>query len=327
MSEEGASARTVTDAFLAPLRCPACGSPLKRVDDSLACMAKACARRYPIISGIPVLIDDTRSLFSIADYVDGRDTFWATHKPTSRLKKAMRRLMPTHSINPTSNANYAKFERLLRQVTPTPIILIVGGRQIGQGAEPLVTHPDYTLYETDVSFGPRTNLICDAHELPFVDGFFDAVVCQAVLEHVVDPVRCVEEIHRVLKPAGLVYAESPFMQQVHAGRYDFFRFSPLAHRRLFRRFSEIESGVACGPGMALTWSIEYFILSFTTSRRWRRFLWPLATLVSFGWKYFDLLLVRKEGALDACSGVYFMGQRSERTLSDRDLLKLYRGGS
>ncbi len=43
-------------------------------------------------------------------------------------------------------------------------------------------------------------LICDAHDIPFADRSFDGVIVQAVLEHVVDPFRCCEEIHRVLIP-------------------------------------------------------------------------------------------------------------------------------
>jgi hypothetical protein len=32
------------------------------------------------------------------------------------------------------------------------------------------------------------------------------------------------------------------------------------------------------------------------------------------------------GALDAASGFYFLGRKSATVLSDRDLLRLYRGG-
>ena len=55
----------------------------------------------------------------------------------------------------------------------------------------------------------------------------------------------------VYKDDGLVYADTPFMQQVHMGRYDFTRFTYLGHRRLFRKFEEIDSGAVSGPAMAL----------------------------------------------------------------------------
>jgi SAM-dependent methyltransferase len=181
------------------------------------------------------------------------------------------------------------------------------------------------LVETDISPGPRTVLVCDAHHLPFQNESFDGVIVQAVLEHVFDPNRCVEEIHRVLKMNAVVYAETPFIQQVHEGRYDFTRFTHLGHRRLFRRFTELESGAACGPGMALAWSYQYFLLSFAESRIIRNAFLVFARLTSFYLKYFDYFLIKKRGALDAASSYYFLGEKSDHTLSDEKLLAHYRG--
>jgi len=179
--------------------------------------------------------------------------------------------------------------------------------------------------ESDVSFGPRTKIIFDAHSIPFADHYFDCVIIQAVLEHVVDPYTCVKEVHRVLKDDGLVYAETPFMQQVHMGKYDFHRFTHLGHRRLFRDFSEIESGTMCGPGMALAWAYSYFIFSFFGSKKMRKLLIPFTNITAFFWKYFDYLLIDKPGSIDAASGYFFMGKKSATRLSDRELLRQYRG--
>lgn len=38
--------------------------------------------------------------------------------------------------------------------------------------------------------------------IPFPDEFFDAVFCSNALDHVEDPKKTVEEIHRVLKKGG-----------------------------------------------------------------------------------------------------------------------------
>jgi SAM-dependent methyltransferase len=191
--------------------------------------------------------------------------------------------------------------------------------------ESLANNPAISLVESDVSFGPRTSLICDAHDIPFEDRSFDGVIAQAVLEHVVDPYRCCEEIHRVLKEDGVVYAETPFMQQVHGAPYDFTRFTDLGHRRLFRRFEEIDSGAVCGPGMALAWSYQYFLLSFSTSRTLRTILRAVASLTSFYLKYFDYYLINKPAALDAASGYYFLGRKTAQVLSDQELMKFFRG--
>jgi SAM-dependent methyltransferase len=206
-----------------------------------------------------------------------------------------------------------------------PRVLVLGGSILGHGMEALLSNPKLDLIETDISFGPRTAMICDAHDIPFCDESFDAIVVQAVLEHVVDPFRCVEEIYRVLARSGVVYAETPFMQQVHGPPYDLTRFTHLGHRRLFRRFSELHSGVVCGPGMALAWSYQYFLLSFVQSRPLRLLVRAFASFTAFFLKYADFYLINKPGALDAASGYYFMGRKSEDVLADRELLKLYRG--
>ncbi|NNE07365.1 MAG: methyltransferase type 11, partial [Gemmatimonadetes bacterium] len=132
--------------------------------------------------------------------------------------------------------------------------------------------------------------------------------------------------HRVLKHGGVVYAETPFIQQVHGGRYDFTRFTDLGHRRLFRKFEEIERGSACGPGMALAWTYQYFLMSFATTRVTRALLRDFASLTSFFLKYFDSHLVDKPGTQDAASGYYFMGSKEGRVMHDRELIQQYRGG-
>ena len=53
----------------------------------------------------------------------------------------------------------------------------------------------------------------------------------------------------------------------------------------------------------------------------------LTRLTSFFLKYFHRYLIDKPGTLDAASGLCFLGRNTERVLSDRDLVKRYRGHS
>lgn len=46
--------------------------------------------------------------------------------------------------------------------------------------------------------------VADIFELPFDDGSFDAVYSCAVLEHLGEPVRALQEMGRVLKPGGVI---------------------------------------------------------------------------------------------------------------------------
>jgi ubiquinone/menaquinone biosynthesis C-methylase UbiE len=51
---------------------------------------------------------------------------------------------------------------------------------------------------------------CDIDNgLPFQDSVFDAITCNAVLEHIFSPQLALEEIHRVLKPKGVLILQVP----------------------------------------------------------------------------------------------------------------------
>ena len=192
-------------------------------------------------------------------------------------------------------------------------------------AEQLVGLADVDLLETDVYIGPRTAIVCDGHALPFADASFDGVVIQAVLEHVLEPSTVVAEIHRVLKRTGVVYAETPFMQQVHEGPYDFTRWTEAGHRRLFRMFSTIESGIAAGPAAGLLWSIAYFARAIPRRPVLQLAMEKLAGLCFIWLKPLDAWLISRPGSTDGASVVYFMGRRAHTPVSDADIVAGYAG--
>jgi len=87
----------------------------------------------------------------------------------------------------------------------------------------------------------------------------------------------------------------------------------------------VDSGPVGGPGMALSWSCQFFLLSLANSRWTRRLVYTLARLTLFWLKYFDVGLIDRPGTYDAASGFYFLGWKSDTILSDRELVMLYRG--
>jgi SAM-dependent methyltransferase len=302
------------------LRCPICGSRLRGDNERFACSNETGAHTFPVVAATPVLINEQTSVFSIADYVDDQIRYY---RRRSALEDAVLRWAPSIGWNLKSAENYERFTDML-QSAQNPAVLVIGGGIAGKGMAALLRNPNIEFVETDVQLAPRAQLVCDAHDLPFEDAAFDAVIAQAVLEHVVDPYRCVSEIHRVLKDGGVVYAETPFMQQVHEGRHDFTRFTHLGHRRLFRHFDETASGAVAGPAMVLAWSIRYLLISLGRSHRSTMLLGGLGR--AFFWlKYVDKMIIDKPATLDAASGYYFLGRKSLSTVPDRELLQLYRG--
>jgi SAM-dependent methyltransferase len=301
------------------LICPRCHQALREEVEGFACER---GHLYPVKGSVPILINEDNSLFSHVEFLAARETTLLSESSAERIAK---RLVPQLGSNLRARANYQRFVQLLLEQTHDPRVLVIGGSILGRGIEPLVTEPRVHLIDTDVSLAGRTRIICDAHDLPFADASMDGVVAQAVLEHVVDPARCVSEMHRVLKPTGLVYAEIPFMQQVHGGRYDFMRFTPLGQRRLFRNFGQISAGAVAGPGTVLAWSYYYFLRGFAKTERGRNLAALVARATGFWLKYFDRVIIDRVGAQDGPSCWYFLGRKQMTALSDRELINEYRG--
>ena len=80
----------------------------------------------------------------------------------------------------------------------------------------------------------------DAHALPFVDAAFDVVLCTEVLEHLQEPQRAIDEMHRVLKPGGQLLLTTRFLFPIHDAPHDYFRFTKYGLRHLLRQFDHVE---------------------------------------------------------------------------------------
>lgn len=66
---------------------------------------------------------------------------------------------------------------------------------------------------------------------------FDVVICEQVLEHVVDPIAAVRNLRGLCAPGGHVVVSTPFLIRVHElwGMQDYWRFTPRGLRTLLER--------------------------------------------------------------------------------------------
>jgi SAM-dependent methyltransferase len=287
--------------LLAALRCPECHGPISRDFQCERCGP------FPVVAGQPVLVDFAHSILEKRAFLN-REGDSPIHRRRSGMKRVLEALHGT-------NRSAERFAlEICKRVPPTGRVLVVGGGAIGSGAK--------KLYERGLAVGadiyptPHTVLIADAHNIPFADDTFEAVWIQAVLEHVLSPHEVVAELHRVLKPGGYIYADTPFIQHVHEEAYDFTRFTLSGHRWLFRDFDLIEAGPTKGAGTSLVWSIRYFVRAVTGSDA----AGSIVAAAFFWLRFFDR---RTRKHADAASATYFFGRKSGERVKPNDMVRYY----
>lgn len=312
------------DALVAEIvRCPSCRGELDLATGApggtVRCRNSACRysrEGFPVVGRWPALIAFEESIIS-REALSAR-TGGSAIERHGGLRVAMRRAVT--GANPVAATNCAAFAAEVRRLSDKPKVLVVGGGTQGAGMEALYAASDITVVATDIYGSDDVAVIADGHSLPFADGVFQGVWIQAVLEHVLEPAKVVVEIRRVLAPGGVVYAETPFMQQVHEAAFDFTRFTRSGHRWLFRDFEEIRAGNVGGAGQTLVWAIRYFFRTLTRSDK-------VATLltVPFSWLRLVDRIADERYACDAANGVYFLGRRAAGQVTPRDMIAYYPG--
>jgi len=303
------------------LRCPRCRSSLSGDLEALSCTRESCGLTFGSVGGVPCLFDEAVSLFSLELAAQSA----RAKAQESSLRAHVDRILPTLDGNVSGVGNLESLKQRLFRLNARPVILNVGDKHPSAPSLALRRHPDVETVELDVRPSAMTNVLSDPMCLPFEDATFDCVIAIAVLEHIVDPVACVAEFERVLKPGGLVYSDVPFMLEVHAGAFDYMRYTGVGHRNLFRDFEELDSGVTQGPGVALSHSLQSFFLSFV-EQNFARFAVKAACRVTLFWlRYFDLYLGKLPGAKDCSLGTYFVGRKDGRRRTPREILDAYGG--
>ncbi len=314
--------------------CPKCHFDLKiekNKKNFLVCKNNKCEindKKFLIIDGIPILIP-----FGEEDCILEKKTEknFVNYGIKKRLKysKLKSLISLTRKIiigsNTVTRKNYKYLSEFLNFKKK---ILIVGGGTVGSGSEEFFLNckkQSIDVEAIDIYYSNHLTAIADAHYLPFYDKKFDIVIVQAVLEHVISPSKVVAEIYRVLKQDGIVYAETPFMQNVHEGAYDFTRFTHSGHRYLFREFDELKSGFVSGA-----FSSVLFISSYAISGLFRTYILGklMRLFLSRIFRVLDSLTSDKFN-FDVGCGFYFIGQKKikyKNKVNSLDLPNYYKGG-
>jgi SAM-dependent methyltransferase len=98
---------------------------------------------------------------------------------------------------------------------------------------------------------------------------FDVVICEQVLEHVVDPWGAAANLRRLCAPGGHVIVTTPFLVKVHElpmyGMHDYWRFTPRGLRTLLEHVGlEVERVGSWGNDLCVYGNLN----RWSARRRW-----------------------------------------------------------
>jgi len=121
---------------------------------------------------------------------------------------------------------------------------IKGGKllDIGCGTKPLAELlkgrvNEHIGFDHEGTFHEKNNIdvFGDIYNMPFADNTFDSSISTAVLEHLEEPQKAVDENFRVLKEGGIAIYSIPLFFHVHEAPRDFYRFTEHGIRYIFEK--------------------------------------------------------------------------------------------
>ena len=139
---------------------------------------------------------------------------------------------------------------------------------------------------------PGVDVAADVEHLPFPEGVFARVECDAVLEHVRDASAVMEEIRRVTSPGGYVHLVTPFCHPFHEYPRDYRRFTIDGLSELAQGFEMVDSGWRTGPTATLLVVILEWLKMLLPWRWWRVFAHGFFGWLLFPLRYCDVFLLR-----------------------------------
>ena len=133
-------------------------------------------------------------------------------------------------------------DKILEEIDPNDHVLDVGMAMRDKHKQ----IKSAILQTLDVNdFGDYPDIICDiCSDINGLEKKYDIIVCLAILEHVYNPFKAVENLKLMLKENGIIYGFVPYLYNYHAPKdlqfQDYFRFSKDSLAYLFKDFNFVE---------------------------------------------------------------------------------------
>ncbi len=113
--------------------------------------------------------------------------------------------------------------------------LQVAGQESFADLRPLFPGLEYV--GADMREGPGVDKVLNLPNINLPQESVGTVICMDTLEHVEYPRKALEQIHRILKPDGIVVISSVMDFPIHDHPYDYWRFTPEGFKSILKPFN------------------------------------------------------------------------------------------
>lgn len=229
---------------------PKTKQPLVYSRDKDSLVTNNGSESFPIINGVPFFIDQAKG----SDEKFHNQDMEKEYREAGQLGIYFTKLKQFF-YGDLYSVQSNKIKKTFDKYTTDDLVLSIGGG-------PVRDHPSMT--NVNISNYPNVEVVADAHELPYIDNSVDAIFISAVIEHLYNPMKAISEMYRVLKPGGVVFSITPFMQAYHGYPHHYQNLTLTGHEYYFTSsgFKLLESGTAIGPTMALIIINSKYILNY-----------------------------------------------------------------
>ena len=171
--------------------------------------------------------------------------------------------------------------KLLAPINPGKTLDVGGGN--GYRYRGYFNTTDFQSLDIDSESHP--DILASAEEIPMMTNSIDTILSSQMLEHVINPLKCLKEINRVLKTGGTLIITVPQSNEMHSEPHDYWRFTKFGMLLLLSQAGfEIETVLQRGnyPSCIAQMRIKRLIdsKSVYSNRRWLYPIWVYSLFYS-----------------------------------------------
>src|SRR6266403_166344 len=102
--------------------CPICRGDIRHEAVEWQCTADGCRGRFPVVNGVPILVNEANSLFTIADFLERKPVYF---RPVGRARRWISARLPTESHNLAATRVLTNMRDQLRNRSGRSKVLVI----------------------------------------------------------------------------------------------------------------------------------------------------------------------------------------------------------